>query len=278
MRISLLDRLLRRRRPLAEAAAEAASCAPHDVSPGGDETMRGGEWSSLRLAQAEALWGEGFLWPGGAAEIKRLTAPFGLSPAHSLLMVGIGAGGPARAIAGDLGSWVSGFEADPALVEVAQRRIQRAAVAQAKRATIAAWDPTAPAFAARGFHHGLLLDVLDQGDPVTILGAAVRAIKQGGQIMVVQSVIGPADTAMERTIRVALAALGCDMRLVEDESDRHARQVLKGWKSMLRQLRGIRPSAAEAEALVREAAFWLFRLRRIREREIRLLRWGAIVT
>ena len=74
-----------------------------------------------------------------------------------------------------------------------------------------------------------------------------------------------------------LGLLGCDLRVVEDETGRHARQVLQGWKLLVRQLRGARPAPAQAAALVAEAEYWLLRLRRIREGRLKLMRWSAIV-
>jgi hypothetical protein len=63
-------------------------------------------WPSARISVAEALWGEGFLFPGGEAETLRLAKPLGLSEASSLLLLGAGTGGPARSIATALGVWV----------------------------------------------------------------------------------------------------------------------------------------------------------------------------
>jgi len=227
------------------------------------------------MAQAEALWGEGFIGPGGADEIKRLTAPFGLSAAHSLLLVGATAGGAARTIAADLGVWVTAYESDPDLAEVAARRLQRAGVALAKRATVAVWHPNAPAFARAAFHHALALDVLAGPRRDAVLGAIVHAVKPGGQVMVVQS-IDPMAGDGEAIVSM-LGLLGCDLRVVEDETARHARQVLQGWKLLVRQLRGARPAPVQAAALVAEAEYWLLRLRRIREGRLKLMRWSAIV-
>ena len=56
-------------------------------------------WPSARIGVAEALWGEGFLFPGGGAEVLRLAKPLGLSAASSLLLIGAGSGGPPRCIA-----------------------------------------------------------------------------------------------------------------------------------------------------------------------------------
>ena len=97
-------------------------------------------WTDSRLGAEEELWGEGYLMPGGGAEVLRLAAPLGLSAASVLLLVGAGAGGAACTLAGTRGVWVTAFESDPELAARAARRIQRAGVALAKRATAQRWD------------------------------------------------------------------------------------------------------------------------------------------
>jgi hypothetical protein len=278
---SVLQRLFRRRRtasasaalalesdrPEAEAAMVPADATVPEAAPR--------TWSPARLAQAEALWGEGFVGPGGAEEIRRLTAPFGLSAAHSLLIVGAGAGGSARAMAAELGVWVTACESDPDLAEVAARRLQRAGAALAKRASVARWDPAAPSFGVAAFHHALACDVLSGPRREAVLGAIVRAVKPGGQVMVMQSVD---PTGREMADIVAMfQLLGCDLRVTEDETMRHARQVLQGWRLLVRQMHGSRPAPAQAAALVAEAEYWLLRLRRIRQGRLKTMRWGAIV-
>ena len=70
---------------------------------------------AICIATVEALWGEGYIVPGGEAETLRLAKPMGLSAASSLILVGAGTGGPARSIASNLGVWVTGFEANERL-------------------------------------------------------------------------------------------------------------------------------------------------------------------
>lgn len=263
---SLMGRLLRWVRPPDAPAPVADVARPVDgIAVANDPGF----------AESDALWGEGFLWPGGEAEIMRLAAPLGLSAAHSLLLAGRGAGGPARAIAGNLGVWVSAYELDPALVEVARRRIQRAGASLAKRAKLEAWAP-ALGLPARGFHHAMLLDVLEAGDPVAMLAATLPAVKPGGQVVIVQSLDGARGDALGRTIEAVLAAHGCDTRIVENESNHHARLVLAAWRGMVRRMHANRPPPAEAARLVEEAARWLYRLRDIREGRMRVMRWVAI--
>ncbi|MCW3477445.1 methyltransferase domain-containing protein [Limobrevibacterium gyesilva] len=251
-------------------------------------------WDDQRLAVAEALWGEGFLAPGGAEEVLRLAVPLGLSAASSLLLLGAGAGGPARVLAAELGVWVSTCDADPVLVDLAARRIQRAGAALAKRASVAAWNPVAPQFRRHGFHHALAADALHLGEPAAVLAALAAAIKPGGQMMLVELVAdSPLDMAdgavaawcrlerrhaalpSEAQVTTALARLGFEVRVVEDQSRRHIRQAIQGWNGLIRTLSGTRPSQAYAVSLVAEAELWMRRIRLLRDGRIRLVRWHA---
>src|ERR1700675_4859895 len=80
--------------------------APLLTTPGPPPT-----WTPDRLVTTDALWGEGYQFPGGEIETLRLAKPLGLSKASSLLLIGAGAGGPACSLAVQCGAWVSGFEA-----------------------------------------------------------------------------------------------------------------------------------------------------------------------
>lgn len=62
---------------------------------------------------SQALWGEGNLTPGPADFITGLTARLGLTPEMSMLDLGAGLGGPARAMCAAYGVWVTAYEAVP---------------------------------------------------------------------------------------------------------------------------------------------------------------------
>ncbi len=272
MRTSLIDRLFHRQRPPVALAAAAAAPVADEVGAGVASVATG--WTAERLEQAEALWGEGVVWPGGADEFKRLAAPFGLSPAHSLIVLGDGAGGAARVLAGDLGAWVSAYESDRVLIRAAEAWRKRSGAALAKRAMVASWTRKSTHFPTKGFHHALLLDALEPECVEVVVPGLVQAVKPGGQVVLVQTV---ADANEETAIVAALERAGCDVRVVEDETERQSVIVLQAWKQMVRRLRDTRPSPTEAAALVQEAAIWLYRLRRMREGGLRVIRWGAIV-
>ena len=91
---------------------------------------------------------------GGAAA----AAPLGLSAASSLLLIGAGSGGPPRCIAAEFGVWVTGYEANPRLVALANERSQRAGLG--RRAQVESWDPLPPKFPRRYFHHGMAIEPL----------------------------------------------------------------------------------------------------------------------
>ncbi len=257
-------------------------------------------WTPARIAIADELWGDGNVLPGGEDEVLRLAVPLNLSAASSVLLLGAAAGGPARAVAGGLGAWVSGHEADPALAEVAAWRLPRAGKVVAKRATVVPWDPRAPVFRRRAFNHALALEALRgaPGRPVPVpelLLALAGALRPGGQFVMVDVVatarLNPEDPMVmswaevegrtpnlltEAALTAALAELGFDVRVTEDISARHMRLAVQGWKRLVRDLSVARPDRLRAAAVVAEAEAWMRRLRLMHVGQIRLVRWHAM--
>ncbi len=250
-------------------------------------------WPSARIGIAEALWGEGFLCPGGAAETLRLAKPMGLSAASSLILLGAGSGGPVRSIATSLGVWVSGFEANPRLASLANERSVRAGLG--RRAHIETWDPLAPKFPPHYYHHGLALEPLHGDKPEPMLAALARALKPGGQLVLVELVadlkLDAADPMVaawarlehrlptvpgELTVTRVLGRLGFDVRIVEDITRRHMQQSVAGWNTAVQAMDDTRPTLRELGLVVREAELWLARYRLMRAGRLRLVRWHAI--
>lgn len=81
------------------------------------------------VVRLEAVWGEGFLSPGGPAEVAEIVRGLDLTGAR-VLDVGCGVGGPAIVLARDLGAGeVTGIDVEPQLVERARLLAERAGVA-----------------------------------------------------------------------------------------------------------------------------------------------------
>jgi hypothetical protein len=253
-------------------------------------------WPAERQEVVDALWGEGFQFPGGEAETMRLVKPLGLSAATSLLLLGAGSGGPPCSIASDLGAWVTGYESDNDLLNAATDRSLRSGLS--RRAQIASWDPDSPAFERGYFHHGLALEPLRDALVEPTLTAVAQALKPGGHLVMLQTVadtpLNPEDPLVaawqqldgrrldrlpaEITITRALGRLGFDVRIVEDLSRRHVQQSVAGWRDAVRGMEQAKPNHREAAQLIREAELWLLRVRLFRSRALRLVRWHAIGT
>ncbi len=251
-------------------------------------------WTRDRLDVLDALWGDGFQFPGGEIETLRLAKPLGLSAASSLLLLGAGGGGPACSMATKLGVWVTGFEAEPTLVDAAQARIGRAKLG--KRAQVDRWDPAEPDLARNFYHHGLALEPLRGAKPEPTLAAIAAAIKPGGQLMMTEIVadtpLDPADPDVARwsllenrdptalssevTITRVLGRLGFDVRIAEDISRRHTEQAMLGWRTQVRDMKDVKPNRRQASLIVGEAELWLVRMRLFRAGRLRLVRWHAI--
>ena len=250
-------------------------------------------WPARRLALTDQLWGQGYIFPGGEIETLRLIRPLGLSAAASLLIVGVGSGGPAAAAARNLGTWVTGLDTDPSLLAAARGLIQRAQMG--KKVTIKAWDPDNPVFEAKTHHHCLALEPFQSGRPEPILDGLVRALKPGGQMvttgLTAPGPLDPADPTVRRWAELShrdpanlvapvavtrmLGRVGLDVRVAEDMSDRYLDHAMLGWRVLLRDLDG-KPSRQEALLLVREAEMWLLLRRLIKDGHLRMMRWHAI--
>jgi cyclopropane fatty-acyl-phospholipid synthase-like methyltransferase len=272
-------------------ADEPVFAAMEPAAPG--EPVPPTHWNRDRIALVESLWGEGFIFPGGEQETMRLATPLVMSEATSLLLLGVGSGGPASCIASQTGAWVTGFESDPDLAGLAMERSSRSGFG--KRAAIKTWNPAKPNFSSRSFHRALSLEALRGAPAGQILVAMFQALRPGGELMMVELVadqpLDPTDEMVmawsrleqrppvvpsQRAITAALARLGFDVRITEDISLRHMQHALRGWHDLIRGMRDKKPSRATAKVLVAEAELWLRRISLIRSKRIKLVRWNAI--
>lgn len=254
-----------------------------------------GAWTPARLRFVAALWGEGFIGPGGEEEALRLSKPLGLQSSHSLLNLGAGMGGPARAITTASGAWVSGYEQHPDLATAAAALSKKAQLD--KKAEIKPLDPAAPKFRANYYQHALVQEAFwtIENKP-GVLSALAAAVKPSGQVVITDLTLGempldPNDATAKAWMRLdrnpvhllgakdetaLLAKHGLDIRIAEEISARHVAQAVAGWRGMVDMLQQDRPSAQQALTIVQEAELWLRRLALIRSGRLKLMRWHAI--
>ena len=93
----------------------------------------------IRLKSAQLVWGSGFLGPGGNEIVLELVALVGITPAMSVLEVGAGIGGAARALVDQYGIWISCHEDTDDCVRVGNELTKMAGAANRVRLT--RYDP-----------------------------------------------------------------------------------------------------------------------------------------
>ncbi len=285
---------------LDDSAPPAGHAPPLGAGPGVGAGGRLGDahppppWPAPRLAAVQALWGAGFVSPGGAPETLRLAKPMGLSPKVTLLLLGGGLGGPAQAIVDGFGAWVDSFEADPDLCAIAVDRQKRHD--RAGHIRVGGWNRAAPQFLPGSANHVLALEALRGAPMAPMLTGLAGALRPHGHIVLTEMVAdtqpNPADREYAAWCRLdlrapgvpcaaelsaQLAALGFDVRVVEDMTERHMSATLGGWRDAVRAMEtGTRTTAHGAAAMVGEAEIWLLRLRLMRRMGLKLMRWHAI--
>jgi SAM-dependent methyltransferase len=251
-------------------------------------------WPPARVAMAQLLWGEGYIFPGGEIETLRLARPLGASAATSLMVIGTGSGGPAGSVARNLGTWVTGLESDPDLLTASLKFIAKARLQ--KKVNIRTWDPGNPDFVPRSHHHCLALEPMLGSQPEPILDGVTRALRPGGQLVLTELATAatldltdpivkrwaflerrdPAEIPSAVAVTRMLGRVGLDVRVAEDISARHLEHAMLGWRVLLRDLRENKPTRQQAAQLIAEAELWLLRRRLIRDGRLRMMRWHAI--
>ncbi|MEO3472273.1 hypothetical protein AAFN86_10430 [Roseomonas sp. CAU 1739] len=237
-----------------------------------------------RAAWADRLWGDGMAIPGGAEEVLRLAALLPLTPAHTVLLAGLGARAAGGVVAGARGCFVSAHEVDLVPAPPGRRALSR-------RVTAATLSPGAPSFRAAYHQHALLLEPFRAGGaPERLLRATAAALRDGGEVVLLDLVASGRDADArwlaaearqspppEAAMPEALEKAGFRIHVVEDAGARQQRAVMLGWITLLEALRmePARPTPQAAAALVAEAEAWLLRLRLLRDGRLRLLRWHA---
>lgn len=276
------------------ALAEPALAEPGGLGgdPAGESAGPGPPplWPAARIEIAEQIWGEGFVLPGGAEEVLRQIKPMVLTEAETLLLLGAGPFGAAKAIHTDRKCWIEAFERDPDLLGRAQFRAELAGLR--KRAPCA---PLVfpPSFRRRFAHHALVMQTC-HGDSeiLPLVNALAEAVRGGGQLDWVELVRGDSwagaaarrwlameqrETAPPQPQQIGAALRrDFDVRIVENISKRHVQQVLGGWARHLERIKRNQPPRATMARVVSEAEVWLQRVRLIEAGQLHLVRWLAL--
>ena len=244
------------------------------------------------FAIRDMICGPGHMLPGGAEEAQWLARPLGLSEKTTLLLLAAGRGGEAAAIAAGFGTWAEAYEADHDLLALCEARLQREQLT--RRVHAQPWHPAVPWFKPRAATHALALMPLRGIAAGPGLHALAGALRPGGNLVLLELVadrpLDPSEPAVAAWIRAeqrppplssgaeitqSLVEAGFDVRVVEDEGQRHRRHVLAGWQRLM--AAGPAPLREARARVLAEAELWMQRLRLMEMRRLRLVRWHAIL-
>jgi len=247
-----------------------------------------------RLDLLQAVWGPGYLEPGGFDYIATLVKPFGFNPAMSILDLTVGLGGPARNIAERFNVYINGMERDAAVAARGRAAMVRGGLA--RRVLISDYEPTGLELRAHSFDgiYGLHLSA-SVGDKEQLFREVKKALKAGGHFTFTDFMLKdtraddpafaqwfaaeprPLSLWTEAQYIGCMTKAGLDCRISESQGPAYAAEVSAAWARYLGSV-SIESMSRENQRLVlSEATLWTHRAALIGKGLIDLHRFYAIV-
>lgn len=251
-------------------------------------------WASRRIEAAELIWGEDFIAPGGAEYAVTLAKPLALTPAMSVLDLGVGLGGGTRALADSFGIWVTGLERDPDLLKEANSRSRN--VALEKKSPLNVFDPdqldlkmqSADCIVSRELFHTV-------SGKKRLFGMMHAALKDRGQLLFTDYVSGPSTTGTafaewakgERVpshpvppqeLQAIMKENGFNCRIAHDGTDDYRALIMSAWTNLARKLEQGAVPRHLLGRVMEEAERWTKLMRAFDSGELRSYRFHAFRT
>ncbi len=240
------------------------------------------------------LWGAGFHIPGGEAHVLSLVTPFALNPAMSMLYVGAGLGGGARAIATKFATYVTALELDPVL---ARRGMEMSTLqGMQKRAPVNPYDPKTLELRDHSFDCILARQsTYTIEDKAAFLKLLVTSLKPRGHLLITDFVVQPkaGGAALEAWLRQqqpparlwtaaqydeCLTRLGLDSRVTEDTTAKLRQLILAGWAQMISTIDLHALPKQHLLTIVDEAERWVRTIEAIDGGSLRMYRFYALAS
>ncbi len=250
-------------------------------------------WQDPRVLVAEAIWGYALMLPGGTETPLTWIKPLGLNSKMTLLHLGAGLGGVTRAIAKELGVWVTGADDRANLVEGAMEMSTMAGLG--KKAAVKLIDASRPDLASLGkFNAAFCQECLWRMPQRRALLTEIHdVVRKQGHLVLIDYVAGPNGAVYgewQATEPVAdalwtgarmtefLHSIGFDVRVAENVSESYRAQVEAALAAYCRRLRPDGMDKAVAAAVVGEIEIWKRRLAALAANGIEVYRFDAIRT
>lgn len=276
-------------KPAARPAAKAQPAPP----PAAPEPPKA--WPARRLNVVEKVWGEGFVTPGGAAEVKKLLPLLDLDGKKSVLVLGPGLGGVNEAIVEATGAWVTGLERDRELAELGHASMIRANLK--RQAPVRYNDLESLELKPKSFDAALSFEgTLAVTDKKALFAAVADGLRVHSELwfttlalpdtnppqgkvkewltLETQYAAAPHPWPVE-AMQALLASLNLEVRPVEDISAEYKKWVMGGFARFMATLD--KPQLIEiAQDLTREVEYWAARVAAIESGGLRAVRYHAI--
>lgn len=251
-----------------------------------------GTWPVERRDVLEEVWGKGCIQPGSNDDVAALMNVCALSSAKTMLALGAGLGGPARALVHKFGVWLVGLDRDEALVAEANRRSLIEDVD--KKAVFHAADYETLALKPSGYDAILCRNVFSTVvNREGMIEQFAEGLKPSAHLVVVDFVIGETkgneavlkrlfegETPKLQPIRAQQIAQSLKQRnflihVAKDITDEVMPRILEGWARFAQALKpGVTPRFT-AEIILDEAAKWETRMQALQSGALRVYRFHA---
>ena len=250
---------------------------------------------------SQALWGEGNLCPGPSEFINESTARLGLTPEMSMLDLGAGLGGPARAISSAYGIWVSAFEAVPEHVKIGME--QSVMHGMGKKVPLAHYAPETVELPKRKYDCIFSKELMHLVQAKKRLIAEIEAgLKEGrGQFFIIDYVVTEKGKTSPRIAEwneadeeashfwtkeeyaAAFAEAKLDLRVTEDQTARYCEMIAEGFRSLRKNMDNLLSEETDPHrqselrrALAFESNRWAVRAEALQSGDIAVLRFSGL--
>lgn len=251
------------------------------------------EWSESRLEVCERLWGEGCLTPFNSAFTVDALRLIEVDETKSMLQLGAAMGGVARAVVDDIGVWVSGYEENEELAEIAKLRSKMAGMS--KKAAITRFNPAKTKFKKNSFNVAVAYECLtSMTDKEQLFRAVEESLRLDGHFIMTDFVVPNADPPNEAMVRWinhektrphlwtsrkvydTLNEMSFDVRIAEDITDKYRSMVFTGWLNLLSHLTKKELTPELGQALIGECEYWIYRISALDSGGLKVYRYHAI--